>query len=82
MKTYVSPKTKVVQLDPDQAILQICAVEGIFLRNGADTFPYCGRILGTTGPICTYLPKGGTGGGTPMSPRDLAGDATDQVAPS
>ena len=63
MKKYIGPKIKAIQLDPEQAILEVCAVSGVYL-NSSPT-PWCGTATGA-GPFCNTTPKGGTGAGTQL----------------
>ncbi|MDD4202510.1 MAG: hypothetical protein PHQ52_03495 [Candidatus Omnitrophica bacterium] len=53
MKKYIQPKIKSVELDPDQAILQVCVVAGVYLSLNPSS---CVGSQGTSGPapmICT-----------------------------
>ena len=78
---YIEPKIKAVELDTEQAILEVCAVGGIYLSG--TSAPWCGHTLaGGAGPVCKTTPKGVTGGISRMMPTGLGGDATPSSAPS
>ena len=54
MKEYMSPKIKAVSLDADQAILQLCAVEGLYLNNST----FCITMTGTRTIDCNVSVRG------------------------
>ena len=56
MKKYIEPKIKAVTLNANQAVLEVCAVGGIYLNS--NTPPWCGGTTGATGPFCIETPKG------------------------
>ena len=80
MKKYTSPKIKAIQLDPEQAVLEVCAVAGVYLD--IQVPPSCGHSSGIIGPRCVETPKGGPGGSTSMKIPTQGGDATQSAAPS
>lgn len=66
MKKYIEPKIKAVELDPKQAVMQVCVVGGIYLN--ANVPPWCGSVIETIGGInCVDSPKGGSGGNSSMN---------------
>jgi hypothetical protein len=67
MKKYKQPKITVVELDAEQAILQVCKVGGSYIGNFNSTNILCSSGTGII-TTCAFTPKGGTGGGTFMSP--------------
>ncbi|MDD4203397.1 MAG: hypothetical protein PHQ52_08025 [Candidatus Omnitrophica bacterium] len=74
MKKYIKPKIKTIELDADQAILQVCAVGGIYLNTQRHaTATYCGSRRGVFGglPDCTATPKGGATSNFNISPADI-----------
>ena len=54
MKKYIEPKIKAIILDPDQSILQVCKVGGIYFQAGT-------QCLGSFG-----IPSGGVTCNTPI----------------
>ncbi|MDD4202498.1 MAG: hypothetical protein PHQ52_03435 [Candidatus Omnitrophica bacterium] len=68
MKKYIQPKIKSIELDPKQALLQICRIGGIYLfalENYGAVARDCNSVAGSDTP-CGITPKGGAGGSTPM----------------
>ena len=54
MKKYIEPKIKAIKLDPEQALLEICAVGGLYLNPGT-TPPICISVSYPSGPpLCEY----------------------------
>ncbi|MDD4202765.1 MAG: hypothetical protein PHQ52_04805 [Candidatus Omnitrophica bacterium] len=66
-KEYKKPKIKSVQLNPEQSLLQICKVGGIYLKTLITSQLYCATRSTGLGPLCNFTPKGGAGGGTRLS---------------
>ncbi|MDD4202534.1 MAG: hypothetical protein PHQ52_03615 [Candidatus Omnitrophica bacterium] len=66
LKKYKMPKITSVYLDPKQALLQVCAVGGIYINGGGDYNTLCRSKTGTLGPPCQITPKGSLAGNTPM----------------
>lgn len=58
-KKYKQPKIKRIQLDAEQAILQVCAVGGVYmlLRAGVSTF-WCITATGASWDNCQISAKG------------------------
>ena len=68
MRKYIEPKIKAVMLDNKQAILQVCAIGGIYLYYALPTnVTMCSAATFSIGPQCQSTPKGGAGGNTRMS---------------
>ena len=73
MKKYIEPKIKAVELDPDQAILQVCMVGGVYLSdNVTDVCMATGGLYSAT---CNMTPKGATTSITLPTLTDTAGAA-------
>ncbi|MDD4202497.1 MAG: hypothetical protein PHQ52_03430 [Candidatus Omnitrophica bacterium] len=53
MKKYIQPKIKCVELDPKQALLQVCAIGGVYFEIGSQ----CGLVIWPT----TYTATCNTG---------------------
>ncbi|MDD4203338.1 MAG: hypothetical protein PHQ52_07715 [Candidatus Omnitrophica bacterium] len=73
MKVYKKPKIAAIELDQKQAILEVCAVDGLYLGTSG-TPPRCGHIAGFIGPNCDITPKGAGGGGTTLAIPPNGGD--------
>lgn len=78
MKKYINPIIKAIKLDSKQAILEACAIGGLYLNDS-----WCGHtsIPSPMGPTCLLTPKGGAGGSTYMKVTG-GGDASTLAAPS
>ena len=63
MKKYTSPKIKAVTLDPDQAVLEVCAIGGLYV-SALTISPFCNTAPNVIGPAYLVTPKGATGGST------------------
>ena len=63
MKQYMQPKIKLIELDPRQAILQVCQIGGVFVADFGISSFYCIGFDGTLGSTtnCTLTFKGGNG---------------------
>ena len=59
-KNYSSPEITAVRLDPQQAMLQVCAVGGVYVSNLGGSI-LCGE-QGGMGARCKSSQKGGEGG--------------------
>ena len=64
MKQYTPPKIKAVELDPGQAILQVCRAGGIYLDASVTSIMMCSTKTGGVGALCAFTPKLGAGGST------------------
>ncbi|MDD4202535.1 MAG: hypothetical protein PHQ52_03620 [Candidatus Omnitrophica bacterium] len=66
-KKYTTPKITSVELNPEQASLQVCAVGGLYLWTMAGANTHCNSQYNPLlGPMCELTPKGGLGGRTVM----------------
>ena len=54
MKKYIKPKIKAIQLDPEQAVLQVCQVGGAYFRITGSTKCFNGG----PGAYCDITIKG------------------------
>ncbi|MDD4201878.1 MAG: hypothetical protein PHQ52_00230 [Candidatus Omnitrophica bacterium] len=81
MRKYIQPKIKAIQLHPEQSILAICAIGGLYLYYQTTLrVNFCGNITGTPAMECQLTPKGAAGGNSPM--RMIGGDLAQSAAPS
>ncbi|MDD4203432.1 MAG: hypothetical protein PHQ52_08200 [Candidatus Omnitrophica bacterium] len=62
MKNYIKPKIKVVVLDPEQAVLEVCKIAGVFFYETHGHY-LCLRYLSGGPARCSVSAKGGP---TPM----------------
>jgi hypothetical protein len=62
MKKYIKPKISSIELDPEQAILNVCAVGGIFmLQKVSPSIYWCITRTGTYSSNCLTSIRGVAG---------------------
>ncbi|MDD4202801.1 MAG: hypothetical protein PHQ52_04985 [Candidatus Omnitrophica bacterium] len=84
MKQYLTAKISVIKLDQKQALINVCAVGGLYVGMGGGT-NWCGHTTGAEGlgPVCWDTPKGGDAPTVlTLHPTSLGGDAAISVTPS
>ncbi|MDD4201850.1 MAG: hypothetical protein PHQ52_00080 [Candidatus Omnitrophica bacterium] len=67
VKKYVSPTMKAVELEPKQAIIQVCVIGGVYMRN-VPLAPICFPAGTDMTGICSVSVKGQETGSVSLSP--------------